>query len=670
MLEALVSKLRPDLKDRTGLDRTAQELNVYTVLFSFPFLILGLVWLVLWTDWVLISQNALVLLLLVVTAILFRRYSFTLQFQIRPGVYASSGGSFTFLVSLSAVLIFGPSAYWVSIITNFLGFIFDFRRNRGHDARWSFVSSTSMGVASGLIATLAGYWAYTLFQGRIPLADLNWPNLFPAIMMLIVFWLVPYVFSIPLLLLLRRLPDILTEESITPRQFFMTLIIGSSLPNLAIPFTLLGAAMYTQGSAAMYLFFLVGALLASVLSSKLSENVQQRTNRVREMSTLEELGRAILVNEPNVDALAEAIEQHVGTMFYSGRHHIWLYPDRVLHQSTHFDDPNLPEIKTALASSEAEYLPAQPFESGIDGARVGVTVPIKSEDNQILGGISFNLSSASQDLENHIPTLQALAAQISSALYRYSAHEEALHNERMKSELEIAGQIQANFLPEGLPELAGYQVTASLTPARQTSGDFYDFIPFSEHKLGVLIADVADKGAGAALFMALTRTLIRTYALEYPDAPEKVIQTANQRVMEDTLSSLFVTGFYAVIDSKENTLTYVNAGHNPPYLMFDGELQPLTRTGIPLGIFEEQEWESKTVELRPGEVLVSFTDGVTEAQNSQDEEYGEERLMELLLNNQQNNAEEIQAQILSSVEGFVEHAPQFDDLTMILVKRS
>lgn len=669
MFETLIDRLRPDLKDRAGLDRTAQLINVYTVLYANPFILVGLVWLWLWTDFAALRQNAALLFILLVISMLFRRFSFTLQFQVRPGVYASSGGSFSFLVSLSAVLIFGPTGYWISVATNILDLVLNLRQNRGTDGRWAQLSTFSIGTASGLIAALTAFGGYQAIGGTIPLANLAWINLWPSIVFIAIYWLLPYLISLPLLVFLTRSPDLLTAESITPGQFIFSLVVGSMLPNLGLPFTLLGAVLYTQQGFGVFLFFLTGVLLASALSSRLSDNVQQRASRAREMGVLEELGRTILVNEPNLDALTQVLPQHVSTMFIEGRLFIWIYPDRTLHKSTHYDDPNIEEIQEELKGLEAETLPIRPFESATGGRRIGVTVPIKTDVGEVIGGISFNLSANNQDLEDFVPALQSLAAQISSALYRYQAHEEALRNERMTSELEIAGRIQANFLPEDLPNLAGYQIAASLTPARQTSGDYYDFIPLPGGSLGVLVADVADKGAGAALFMALSRTLIRSYALEYPDEPEKVVQMANQRILADTQSALFVTGFYAVINPETHQMTYVNAGHNPPYLINNDKPIPLTRTGIPLGIFEDAVWENRTISLHPGGSLTVFTDGITEAQNNQDEEYSEERLLEVLMEYRQSHADEMLATVLRSVNQFAGEAPQTDDLTIIVVKR-
>jgi serine phosphatase RsbU (regulator of sigma subunit) len=273
-----------------------------------------------------------------------------------------------------------------------------------------------------------------------------------------------------------------------------------------------------------------------------------------------------------------------------------------------------------------------------------------------------------------LPAVQSLAAQIASALQGAKVHAHELEHESVNREMALAGEIQANFLPSTLPDVPGWQLTAMLKPARQTSGDFYDVIPLSDGRLGILIADVADKGMGAALFMALSRTLIRTYALEHDAKPAEVLAATNHRILADTHAGLFVTVFYGVLDTATGELVYANAGHNPAYLLSaDGgdkvQLQELDRTGVPLGILDGAAWQQKTVHLAPDDVLLLYTDGITEAQNADAEFFEEERLQEIALANVGRPASEIQDAVVSQVGAFVEDAPQSDDITLMVVVR-
>jgi sigma-B regulation protein RsbU (phosphoserine phosphatase) len=173
--------------------------------------------------------------------------------------------------------------------------------------------------------------------------------------------------------------------------------------------------------------------------------------------------------------------------------------------------------------------------------------------------------------------------------------------------------------------------------------------------------------------MALSRTLIRTYAEAHDAAPERVLAEANRRILRDTFSDLFVTVFYAVLNPETGRLTYCNAGHNPPFILQaqNGHVPYLlTRTAIPLGILDDTSWERASVDLMPGDVLVMYTDGVTEAQNEREEFFGEARLQELAAANRYRSAEAIEDKIVSAIYEFVGDEPQFDDITLMVLVRS
>jgi len=186
-----------------------------------------------------------------------------------------------------------------------------------------------------------------------------------------------------------------------------------------------------------------------------------------------------------------------------------------------------------------------------------------------------------------------------------------------------------------------------------------------------VVADVADKGLGAALYMALSRTLIRTYAVEYHTRPDYVLRVANRRILTDTKAGLFVTVFYGVLDPATGTLTYCNAGHNPPYLSArNGDtVQALRRTGMPLGIAGGVTWEQDVVQFASGDMLVLYTDGVTEAQNAQETFFGKERLLEVVRTNLGRPAQDVQDALLAEIHEFVGDAPQFDDIALMVVVR-
>jgi serine phosphatase RsbU (regulator of sigma subunit) len=238
-------------------------------------------------------------------------------------------------------------------------------------------------------------------------------------------------------------------------------------------------------------------------------------------------------------------------------------------------------------------------------------------------------------------------------------------------ELTLAGRMQASLLPETPPVLPGWEITAFWRPARETSGDFYDFIEFPTGQIGIVLADVTDKGMGAALYMALSRTLLRTYAAEHPDKPSLVLRAVNQRILTDTHEGLFIPLFYGLLDPISGVMTFCNAGHNPPYCVRGGQQEPdpLTRTGIPLGLSPEAIWSEGVLNLASGDLLLLYTDGVVEAHNPDAELFGVDRMLKIIDSLKHRSVRHVQDAIISEVQAFTKSEQQFDDLTMVLIKR-
>ncbi len=243
-------------------------------------------------------------------------------------------------------------------------------------------------------------------------------------------------------------------------------------------------------------------------------------------------------------------------------------------------------------------------------------------------------------------------------------------NTKMMRELSLAGEVQASFFPRVLPRIPGWQLTVTLQSSRETCGDFYDINILPNRHLGLLVADVVDKGAGAALFMALCWTLFRTYALEFPTQPEFVLDAVNQRILEDTNAKQFVTTFYGILDPDTGRLSYCNAGHCPPFLIKrDDDFKQLIRTGVPLGVFDNQTWKRKAVYLDPGDVLVLYSDGVTEAQNVEKCFFGEDKLMEAVRRRFGKSALKIQDGIINDLHSFMGEVSQADDIVLSILMR-
>ena len=271
----------------------------------------------------------------------------------------------------------------------------------------------------------------------------------------------------------------------------------------------------------------------------------------------------------------------------------------------------------------------------------------------------FQVEEVVARVETHL-TLRHLQEQLQSA------------NQKMARELALAGQVQASFLPSRLPSIPGWDLAVTLKPARETSGDFYDVHLMADGKLGLLVADVVDKGVGAALYMALSWALIRAYTAEYPAQPELVLSAVNRRILADTSGDQFLTAFYGVVDPGTGNLIYCNAGHYPPYILGRNNGRAsrlLPRTGMLLGVEPEEKWSQASDQLAPGDVLVLYTDGILDAEDTAGGFFGKERLLSTLQANLDRSAQEIQKALMDAVAEFTHGAVQSDDIALVVAVR-
>ena len=241
--------------------------------------------------------------------------------------------------------------------------------------------------------------------------------------------------------------------------------------------------------------------------------------------------------------------------------------------------------------------------------------------------------------------------------------------ERTEYEIETARKIQQSFLPEAPPVVNGFELAALSIPAEEVGGDFYDFIPISDDLVGIVIADVSGKGIPAALFTGLSQALIRAGTSDH-SSPSNAVQKANALILNEAKSSMFVTLFYTALDSKRKVLNYVNAGHNPPLLYkgSTGDIIALHAKGIALGVMDSIDFEQKQQELESNDLVVFYTDGVTEAINSDMEEFGMERLKQTIRENSKMAAQDFIEKIKNEVLEFSSGQPQFDDITLVAIK--
>jgi len=410
------------------------------------------------------------------------------------------------------------------------------------------------------------------------------------------------------------------------------------------------------------------------LVGTLEQRVAERTH---ELERLEELGRAIINAPPDASTLPDVLSEYVPGMFPRSQVEIQIFPDNTILRHPDDDPPVNPALWEWLRSAHegCHFAPgsALPGECGPAQGGVILTPVVDGESGDTIGGVFLSRQWQPGAVASLLPAVQSLAAQVASALRSARDYEQLLAHHRMTQELAMAWQIQASFLPQHLPEIPGWQVAATLKPARETSGDFYDFVVLPDNQLGILIADVADKGVGAALYMALSRTLIRTYGAEHYPRPDLALEAVNRRLLRDVSYNMFVTVFYGILNLNTGVLTYCNAGHDPPYLLSarnGGETRALRRTGVVLGLFDDMTWKQESVQLERGDALLLYTDGITDTQNAQGAFFGDGKWLEKVNVNLGQSAQEIQDALLADICRFVGNASQFDDIAMMVIVRS
>jgi hypothetical protein len=354
---------------------------------------------------------------------------------------------------------------------------------------------------------------------------------------------------------------------------------------------------------------------------------------------------------------------------------IWFY----MPQSKYLYLIGSPETKILIDSGESTQIPIAedrletrafrqqiPLRSHENLGKIQRAIPLAMPGSKPIGVVTITGGLANErfvDPREVDFQLLGFLNQAARALYTVSMR---------RQELIFAGRVQGSLLPETLPEIPNWQIAATWKPAHETSGDFYDFITLPGGRLGIVIADVVDKGMGAALLMTMSRTLIRSYAGMYTDLPGYLLAKVNRRIITDLNAGLFVTLFYGVLNVNTGKLTYCNAGHPPPFLLIGSEqnrVEELQSPGMPVGISEESEWVSTSITIPNGSWLLLYTDGVIEAQNQIGEHFGRERILEIMGEQKWTTPQELQDKLISAVYEFSGDKAQLDDITLMVLCR-
>ncbi|MBK8982794.1 MAG: PP2C family protein-serine/threonine phosphatase [Ignavibacteria bacterium] len=328
-----------------------------------------------------------------------------------------------------------------------------------------------------------------------------------------------------------------------------------------------------------------------------------------------------------------------------------------------------PEFKRSLIIKEGSSIPIIDYLYS-KGFELFIPTIINNEiDSIICLGKKLNKSPfTGEDIE----FLESIMNMSLISLHNYFLFQEYLSKQKIESELIVAREIQIALLPNRIPETRNYKIAGLNMPALQIGGDYFDVIKLTEDKLVLVIADVSGKGTPASLLMASIQSAVHSYLKLYKEGEfnlAKVTEKINELIYENTTSEKFITFFWGILDNEENTFEYINAGHNPPLLLKNNGFSELTKGGFIIGILDiEMNYEIGKVHLEKDDLIVLYTDGVTEALNINNEEYGDRKLKSVIFSEKTKSPKEIIESIKNSLLEFSKDMPQYDDITLIVLK--
>ena len=303
-------------------------------------------------------------------------------------------------------------------------------------------------------------------------------------------------------------------------------------------------------------------------------------------------------------------------------------------------------------------------------------LPLGTRD-KLLGFISLGPKRSDEPYSStDVRLLKSVAAQTGLALENArlmsAIAEEIAHRERLNREVEIAREVQERLFPQTLPPITGIEYAGACRPALGVGGDYYDFLALPGGQLGIAIGDVSGKGIAAALMMASLQASLRGEATRAPENLAALVGNVNHLVYEASAANRYATFFYAQYNPATRLLTYVNAGHNPPLLLHrsgtDWQVSRLDSGGTVVGLLETFPYQQAAVSIAPGDVFVAFTDGISEAMNGADEEWGEEKLIETIKACDGTTPSQIITRIMQAADSFVAGAKQHDDMTLVVLR--
>ncbi len=674
---------RRDLDTLPGPERIDAAVTIWGVVLATPFALAGLVWQALSTDWTVFLHNWLALLVVAAFLVILNQLRFYVIADLNaPGQYGNAAGTLEGAAKWSAIFIFGPAVIWLDLLINTSLLLLNRQNWQTPSLRWALARDTLFTTTAVVLFTRIAVALYENWGGVFPLPGLSIHTFLLGLgtvsihLLLNVTLLITGYLGYAMWAMQRTLTNNLFN--MLPRL----LALGLGIPFVANLFSVPLAGIYVLGGWFSYMAFKVSLLLVGLLANRMSQTNEDSRMQSVQLEKLEALGRAVISGPPDASTLPELLATHAPAMFTFARFGIWVGDETLMAQPSTWEAEKQEAVRkwvnTQKSASSFTAKDPLPWSDTHQPHLPIIIAPIlDSETGETIGGAYVELASLGQEwnrknIQRLLPSLQGLGAQVAAALQQARVYKQTLAIQKTRNELEVARQIQTSFLPHEIQPVPGWDIAASLEPAREMAGDFYDIIPLSNGRLGLLIGDVADKGVGPALYMALTRTLVRTYASQYELEPEQVMKAANIRILQDAGDTIFVTAFYGVLDTNTGKLLYVNAGHNPPWILPEGnaELQSLRNTGMALGVDEMVEWKRGEVTLAPGSLLFLYTDGATDAQNMAEDFFGMEQLEQIVRVNFGNPSEQQRSRLVEQIGQFCGNAARFDDITLMFAQRN
>lgn len=411
-------------------------------------------------------------------------------------------------------------------------------------------------------------------------------------------------------------------------------------------------------------------------STQLEYSNQILERRVENLSNLNSLSRAVL-SVLDLDNIINTILDAYFVLTGAKRIALYLWENgRLINKKSKGKFP----IKKEITLSEESY--EYNFKKGYQKIYQDISRQFEVSDDEVVVisplvvkgkelGVIYVIEDKDKMIELDEETMSALVIQVSIAINNAQIYSELLIKERISNELDVASRIQKKILPADIENIFGLEITQYFSPAKEIGGDYYDYTVLDNEVFSLTIADVSGKGVPAAFLMALVRSILKTLTLTDNSYPNEDLNRLNRIVYPDITEDMFITMMHLKYDSKNNILHYSNAGHNPIliYRKNEDKMELHTVKGVAIGFLKEYNYKKGEIELLEGDIVVLYTDGITEAENSRKELYGVERLKKVIYDNKNSSVKEIKNKILESIERFQENYLQNDDVTFLILKK-